>query len=187
MYICLCGIGAKIFFLQEKNMKKQISLLIVLSVIASAISFGSMRLFALTMPELKIVKEVTLILPNSGGIPLKFKGVYDHIILLKDGSVRLFYPEGSSDMDWDLDSVHASWNAYSMFGWYAEYTLGGVVYKLTDSKGVYKDVFPGETESEMVFGLIEYDANWKENVKELRAENGQIKSIYEYAAGVQKK
>jgi hypothetical protein len=143
-----------------------------------------MRLSALNMPELKIVQEVTIILPNSGGIPLTFKGIYDHIILLKDGSVRLFYPEGSIDHDWDLDSAHTSWNAYSMFGWRPENTLGGVVFKLTDSKGVYKDVFPDETESDMLFGLLEYNANWKEDVKKLKAENGQIKSIYEYVAEV---
>jgi hypothetical protein len=167
-------------------MKKLFSSLIVLPIIVSSMSFGGMRLFALTMPELKIVREITLILPNSGGIPLKFKGVYDHIILLKDGSVRLFYPEGSSDGEWDLDNAHASWNTYSMIGWYPENTLGGVVHKLTDSKGVYKDVFPGETESKIVFGLIEYDANWKENIKKLKAENGQIKPIHEYVAEVPK-
>jgi hypothetical protein len=164
-------------------MKKLLSLLIVLPVLVSAISFGSVGLFALTMPELNIVQDITLILPNSGGIPVNFKGVYDHIILLKDGSVRLFYPERISGVShYNIDSAHASWNAYSMIGWRPENTLGGVVYKLTDSKGVYKDVFPGETESETVFGLIEYDAGWQENVGRLKAENGQIKSIYEYVA-----
>jgi hypothetical protein len=145
------ALGLKYFFAGEEH-EKLISLLMVLLIIVSTTSFGSMRLFALTMPELKIVREVTLILPNSGGIPLKFKGIYDHIILLKDGSVRLFYPERSSDNGWDLDSAHTSWNAYSMFGWYPENTLGGVVYKLTDSKGVYRDIFPGETESKWYLG-----------------------------------
>lgn len=155
---------------------------IVPLLVASIISFGSTRLFALTMPELTIVREITLVLPNSGGIPLKFKGVYDHIIILKDGSVRLFYPEGSPDKEWGFESTHASQNAYSMFGWHPENTLGGVVYKLSNSKGVYKNIFPDKKESETVFGLIEYDANWKENVKKLKAENGQIKSIYDYMA-----
>ncbi|GHU26017.1 hypothetical protein AGMMS50256_02130 [Betaproteobacteria bacterium] len=36
-------------------------------------------------------------------------------------------------------------------------------------------------------GLIEYDANWKENVKKLKIENGQIKSVYDYVAEVPKK
>jgi hypothetical protein len=39
----------------------------------------------------------------------------------------------------------------------------------------------------MVFGLIEYNANWKENIKKLKAENGRIKSIYEYVAEAPKK
>ncbi|GHU26019.1 hypothetical protein AGMMS50256_02140 [Betaproteobacteria bacterium] len=108
-------------------MKKLISSLIVPLIIVSTMGFGSTRLFALTMPELKTVREITLILPNSGGIPLKFKGIYDHIIILKDGSVRLFYPEGSSNGKWYLDSAHASRNIYSMFGWHPENTLGGVV------------------------------------------------------------
>jgi hypothetical protein len=163
-------------------MKKSIALLIVLPIIVSTISFGSMRLFALTVPELKIVREATLILPNSGGIPLTFKGMYDHIILLKDGSVRLLYPEGASDTyHWELDSAHASWNMYILAG-SAEYTVGGAVFRLTDSKGVYKDVFPGKTESKTVFGSLEYDASGKADVEKLKAENGQIKSIYEYAA-----
>jgi hypothetical protein len=163
-------------------MKKPIFLLAVLPIIAGAIGFGGIRLFALTMPdELKVVREVTLMLPNGGGIPLKFKDVYDSVILLKDGSIRLFYPEGSSVKHWDIDKAHASWNAYSMIAWYPENTLGGIVYKLTDSKGVYKNVFPDKTESETVFGVIRYDDGWKENVKKLKDENGQVKSIYESA------
>jgi len=39
--------------------------------------FTSNRLFALTLPEVTYVdKELTLVLPNSGGIPIKVKGVY---------------------------------------------------------------------------------------------------------------
>jgi hypothetical protein len=121
--------------------------------------------YAADAPKLALVSEATLVLPNSGGVPVKFNGVYDHLILEDDGSV-VFYQSSEASYESDYAYIQIDSDDLGAFLWLFV-------------KSDYKDKF-ADSSDKPVFRPVDTVMEWNERVK--KAKNGSVKSIFDYEA-----